>query len=171
MHPIGRVFAVAAFAIFSLVGAVAGGGYVIAVLCFSANPARAFAFGLVVAAGIYPVFALFAGAPLEWVALELGGLAAFGALALPALARRRAPGFAWAVASVSALAAGWALHPLWDLMLHASAVGTFGSSPGAAYVPYWYPPVCATFDWAVALACAGLAFRARKSNEAVAPSP
>lgn len=63
MHPLGRVFAVVGFGLFSLLGAVAGGVYVLTVLALSANPVRAFDFGLVAAAGIYPVFALFAGAP------------------------------------------------------------------------------------------------------------
>lgn len=151
----------AAFVTFALLGAIAGGLYVIGVLRWAPHPARAFAVGLVVAAAIYPVFAVLAGAPPGWVAVELGGLAVFGAVALPALVRRRAP------AALAALAAGWALHPLWDLLLHASAVGTFSGALGAGHVPAWYPPACATFDWAVALGCAGLARRARDSGVAL----
>jgi hypothetical protein len=41
------------------------------------------------------------------------------------------------------LAAGWALHPLWDVVLHYWGPGrTFASQP--------YAIACITFDWVVA---------------------
>jgi hypothetical protein len=41
------------------------------------------------------------------------------------------------------LAAGWALHPIWDAALHLQ-----GS--GAAHAPEWYVVACISFDLPVA---------------------
>jgi hypothetical protein len=141
---------------FALLGALLGGLYAYAVLRWSPSPARTFAVGLIVAAAVYPAFALSARVPGPWLTIELAGLVLFTALALPALLRAPAGSTA-----LTALAAGWALHPLWDVLLHASAIGALPDAPGAGYVPSWYPPTCATFDWAVALACAAFARRPR----------
>ena len=88
---------------------------------------------LVAAGGFYVGFAVTAGAGPGWVALELaqaGILAAFAVLGL-----RRSPHW---------LAAGWALHPLWDIPLH-----LWG--PGHAFAPESYAVSCLTYDWVVAL--------------------
>jgi hypothetical protein len=88
---------------------------------------------LVAAGGFYVGFAVTAGAGTGWVALELaqtGILATFAVLGL-----RRSP--YW-------LAAGWALHPFWDIPLH-----LWG--PGHAFAPEAYAVSCLTYDWAVAL--------------------
>lgn len=95
-----------------------------------------YAAGLVLAALIYLGFAAAGGAVLGWVALESGGLLLFSAAALLGIR-----GKVWA------LALGWAAHSAWDLLLHGQA--------GAAFVPEWYPAVCAGFDLALAL-CIGL---------------
>ncbi|MEX5237418.1 DUF6010 family protein [Kocuria arenosa] len=88
---------------------------------------------LVAAGGFYVGFAVTAGAGPGWVALELtqaGILATFAVLGL-----RRSP--YW-------LAAGWALHPFWDIPLH-----LWG--PGHAFAPEAYAVSCLTYDWVVAL--------------------
>jgi uncharacterized protein DUF6010 len=47
-------------------------------------------------------------------------------------------------ASTTALAAGYALHGVWDLLHHPRAVPTRVAS--------WFPPTCAAFDFVVAVA-------------------
>lgn len=47
-------------------------------------------------------------------------------------------------ASTAALAAGYALHGVWDLVHHPRAVPT--------RVAAWFPPACAAFDFVVAIA-------------------
>ena len=42
------------------------------------------------------------------------------------------------------IAAGWALHPFWDVVLH--YIG-----PGQSFTPWTYAIACITFDWLVAL--------------------
>jgi hypothetical protein len=109
-------------------------------LARAAGPARGrglLALGLAGAALIYLAFALAAGALPRGLALEAAGVAAFGAAA--ARGGRTGGGVAW-------LAAGWALHALWDWPLHAA-----GHRLGA-YPPQWYPPFCASFDLLVAAA-------------------
>src|SRR3712207_354548 len=62
---------------------------------------------LIVAAVIYVYFAAREGAGATWLAGELVGIAIYGGIGL-----RGVRGSAWW------LAAGWALHPLWDILLH-----------------------------------------------------
>jgi hypothetical protein len=88
---------------------------------------------LVAAGGFYVGFAITAGADPGWVALELAQAAVLAAFAV--LGLRRSP--YW-------LAAGWALHPFWDIPLH-----LWG--PGHAFAPEAYAVSCLTYDWAVAL--------------------
>jgi len=104
---------------------------------------RFWAMGLATAAAIYVGFAAAGGR--DWLALEAGGLASFGVLAAAA---------AW-TDSVWIVALGWLLHPLWDVLLHASARGPDHSHwqvvPGvASHTPSWYPGACIVFDLAAA---------------------
>ena len=88
--------------------------------------------GLLVAALFYVYFAVRAHASPTWLVAELAGVALYGATAW-----RGRHGSAWWIA------AGWALHPLWDVALH--YVG-----PGRAFAPTWYTTVCLTWDLVVA---------------------
>lgn len=83
------------------------------------------AVGLVAVALVYVGFAAAAG---EGLGLEVLGVAVFGTFA--AMGVRGARGW---------LAAGWLLHPLWDLGLHGDG--------GVA--PLWYVWACLSFDVAV----------------------
>jgi hypothetical protein len=87
---------------------------------------------LIVAAVIYEVFAARGGAGGFWLAAELVGIGLYGTMGL--LGVRRS---AWW------LAAGWALHPVWDILLH--YIG-----PGHSFAPETYTIPCLTFDLAVA---------------------
>lgn len=91
---------------------------------------RFHATALVAVALVYVGFAL-AGNP-GWLDLELAGVALFGALAWAGGARDPI----W-------LAAGWAGHVVWDLLLHGGA--------DAAFVPAAYPALCVGFDLVIAL--------------------
>lgn len=91
---------------------------------------------LFIAAGAYFGFATLgrdlAGAGRIWMLVELLQCIAFGTMAL--LGLRGSP--YW-------LAAGWALHPLWDFALH--YVG-----PGHTFTPWTYAIACISFDLLVA---------------------
>jgi hypothetical protein len=65
--------------------------------------------------------------------VELAQVIVFGTLAL--LGLRGSP--YW-------IAAGWALHPFWDVVLH--YIG-----PGNAFTPWTYAIACISFDWLVAI--------------------
>ena len=93
---------------------------------------RIYAAGLVIAALIYVGFAIIGGASLEWNTIELVGLAIFTLVA--ALGLKVSTGF---------LAAGWAVHGLWDALLHLTQ--------HAAFVPDWYPVTCLGFDLILAV--------------------
>lgn len=88
---------------------------------------RTYGVGLAVAAAIYVAFALVAGAGAGAIGIELVGLALFGVVA--ALGARR---WLWL------LAAGWAVHAAWDVLLHTGGRG--------AWAPGWYPTLCVGFD-------------------------
>jgi hypothetical protein len=88
---------------------------------------------LFVAALVYVVFAIRAGESAFWVIGELVGAAIFGGMAL--LGLRGSP--YW-------IAAAWALHPLWDVVLH-----YFG--PGYSFAPVGYTIACVSFDLLVAV--------------------
>jgi hypothetical protein len=87
---------------------------------------------LFAAAGAYFGFAVLAGAGPVWTLVELVGVIVFGAMALLGLRDS-----AWW------LALGWALHPLWDVVLHYLG-------PGSSFASQPYAIVCVTFDWVVA---------------------
>jgi hypothetical protein len=92
---------------------------------------------LFIAAGAYFGFATSGrevlGTGQVWMLVELVQVVGFGTLAL--LGLRGSP--YW-------LAAGWALHPFWDVVLH--YVG-----PGHPFTPWTYAIACVSFDWLVAL--------------------
>ena len=92
---------------------------------------------LLIAAGAYFGFAIVGrevvGTHPNWMLGELAQGIVFGTMAL--LGLRGSP--YW-------LAAGWALHPFWDILLH--YVG-----PGHPFTPWSYAIACISFDWLVAI--------------------
>ena len=92
---------------------------------------------LVIAAGAYFGFATvgrdLVASNQVWILVELAQAAVFGALGL--LGLRGSP--YW-------IAAGWALHPVWDFVVH--YIG-----PGHSFTPWTYAIACISFDWLVAL--------------------
>ncbi len=87
---------------------------------------------LVIAGGAYVGFAVAAGASGLWFLAEILHAVALGVLGL--LGLRRSP--YW-------LAAGWALHPLWDFFVH-----YLGS--GHEFAPESWAIACVSFDLLVA---------------------
>ena len=87
---------------------------------------------LFTAAGAYFGFAIATGAGPIWMFVELVQVIIFGTMAL--LGLRGSPWW---------LAAGWALHPLWDVGLH--YIG-----PGRSFAPVTYAIACISFDLVVA---------------------
>ena len=85
-----------------------------------------YAFGLIIAALIYLVFAVRGAAP-EWLGLELLGVAIYGGVALLGLRY-----------SSLLIALGWGLHPIWDALIHPLYTIEF--------VPTWYALACVSFD-------------------------
>ena len=92
---------------------------------------------LAIAAGAYFGFATtgreLVGTDQIWILVELIQAVVFGAIAL--LGLRGSP--YW-------IAAGWALHPFWDVVLH--YIG-----PGHSFTPWTYAIACVSFDWLVAI--------------------
>jgi hypothetical protein len=86
---------------------------------------------LVFAAVMYVVF-WHAHGSAAWLAVELLGIAFYGAIGA-----RGIKGSAWW------LVAGWLAHPVWDIALH--YVG-----PGRSFAPVDYTVPCLTYDIAVA---------------------
>ena len=103
--------------------------------------------GLVVAALVYIGLALARSAPPLAVGFEVGGVAVYGALA--ALGLRRDVGW---------LAAGWLLHPVWDVGFH----------PGFALAPEAYVWACVGFNLAVGIEL--VVTRRRRRRAASLPS-
>jgi hypothetical protein len=93
---------------------------------------RFYAIGLAVTALIYVVFPLVGGAGAQALGLEAVGVLLYGGAAW--LGFRK---------SVTLLALGWAMHPVWDVALHLQGAG-------AEYTPGWYPWGCVSFDLMVA---------------------
>jgi hypothetical protein len=112
---------------------------------------RLYAIGLAVTALIYLVFALAGRAGGRSLALELGGVVLYGAAAW--LGWRK---------SLTLLALGWAMHPVWDVALHLQ-------DPGAAYTPGWYPWGCVSFDLIVAGAVFAAGARRISSPDPLGP--
>ena len=92
---------------------------------------------LFIAAGAYFGFATSGrevlGTNQVWMLVELAQVVVFGTMAL--LGLRGSP--YW-------LAAGWWLHPFWDIVLH--YVG-----PGHPFTPWTYAIACVSFDWLIAI--------------------
>jgi len=87
---------------------------------------------LFIAAGAYVGFAVGAGVSGIWVLAQLVHVIVFGTMGL--LGLRGSP--YW-------IAAGWALHPLWDFPLH--YIG-----PGHSFAPESWAIACVSFDLVVA---------------------
>ena len=128
-----------------VVGLFLGVGFVL----LSRNYARSFAIGLVVTALIYVGLAIFKGSG-RWILIELAGVAIFAVFAW--LGLRKSGWF---------LAAGWALHPLWDAGLH---------DYSTLFVPHWYIGACIGFDLLVAAYIAYREFKSRGRNLDTKPS-
>jgi len=92
----------------------------------------ALATGLFAAAGAYFGFAIVGSVSRIWVLIELLQVIGFSAMGL----RGWKDSPKW-------LALGWALHPIWDFVLHYLG-------PGRAFAPLAYSISCITFDWVVA---------------------
>jgi len=92
---------------------------------------------LFAAAGAYFGFATLGREVVDtqpiWTLVELAQVVVFGTLAL--LGLRGSP--YW-------IAAGWALHPFWDYVLH--YIG-----PGHSFTPWTYAIACISFDWLIAI--------------------
>jgi hypothetical protein len=92
---------------------------------------------LFVAAGAYFGFATLGRDVVDtspiWMLVELAQVIVFGTLGL--LGLRGSP--YW-------IAAGWALHPFWDYVLH--YIG-----PGHTFTPWTYAIACISFDWLIAI--------------------
>ena len=87
---------------------------------------------LFAAAGAYLGFAFQESLLRGWVLIELLQCIAIGTLGL----------YGWR-GNAKWLALGWALHPIWDFVLH--YIG-----PGRSFTPWRYAIACITFDWVVA---------------------
>lgn len=119
-----------------VVGLLAGAWYIwFASKSHVGRERKAYTNGLLIAAAIYPLFALLAG-DLFWLGVEVIGIPAYGL-------------FVWLGRRVSFyfVAAGWLLHPIWDVGLH-----LFG--PGRHVVPDWYAIACVSFDVLLAVVIA-----------------
>ncbi|TNF97793.1 MAG: hypothetical protein EP297_09760 [Gammaproteobacteria bacterium] len=93
---------------------------------------KVLAIALIVAAGIYVIFALIAKDPM-WSVIELTGIPIYGFFIWLSLKYS----FYW-------LSMGWATHPLWDIFLHLTG-------PGQSIAPKWYAVGCISFDLLVAI--------------------
>jgi hypothetical protein len=120
-----------------LAGAVGGALFVGTAFALPRRTRGILVAGLVVAALFYVYFAVRARASPAWLAAELAGVALYGGIAL-----RGRRGSAWWIA------AGWALHPVWDVALHYLG-------PGRSFAPAWYTTLCLTWDLVVAAVVAG----------------
>jgi hypothetical protein len=88
--------------------------------------------GLIVASLFYVYFAARESQSALWNIGELAGVAVFGTMAVLGMRGSR-----WW------LVVGWALHPLWDVVLHYFL-------PGRAFAPLGYVFACLSFDLLVA---------------------
>jgi Family of unknown function (DUF6010) len=113
----GSIIAIVSFILSRFVRDIAGRAFLV-ILLFTAAGAY---FGFVVIARPHPI----------WLLIELAHIIGFGTMGL--LGLRGSP--YW-------IAAGWALHPVWDIGLHYIGPGTFA--------PWTYAIACVSFDFVVA---------------------
>ena len=133
-----------------LVGAVSGAIVAGVAYAISRYTRLILVAGVIVAALLYVYHAVHARTSPAWFAAELAGVAVYSVMALRGL--RGSPWW---------IAAGWALHAVWDVALHLAG-------PGRAFVPPWYPVWCGSLDLVVA---AVVAYRiVRGSHAAVVPA-
>ena len=116
-------------AILLVIGAVLGALFLLVAFGFRRHTRRWLVIGLIVVALTYVWFARERPA---WLPVELAGVGLYGAVSWAGL--RGSPW--WIVA-------GWALHPVWDIVLH--YVGS-----GRAFAPVWFTVPCVSFDLGVA---------------------
>jgi len=128
-----------------IAGAVLGGLFAALAYWARRHTKRILVRGLIAAALVYVLFAVTAHAGAAWIAGELLGVVLYGGIA------RGLRGSAWWIA------AGWALHPIWDIALH--FVG-----PGHTLAPEWYTVPCVTWDLVVAAVVAIDALRGQLSQ-------
>lgn len=117
-------------------GLLAGAWYIwFASKSHAGRERKAYANGLLIAAAIYPLFALIWG-DAAWIGIEALGIVGYG-------------GFVWLGRRYSFyfIAVGWLLHPLWDVALHLRG-------PGRHVVPDWYAIACVSFDLLLSLVIA-----------------
>ncbi len=118
----------------SIVGIVLGLAFVLLVHSVPPQPARQLiALFLAFIACVYCGALLAQSVPTHFAALELAVAAAVFVCAVIGLR-----------ASTPYLAAGYVLHGAWNLLHHPNAVPT--------RVARWFPPMCAAFDFVVAVA-------------------
>jgi hypothetical protein len=133
-----------------LVGAVCGAVFAGVAYAISRYTRPILVAGVIVAALLYVYHAVHARTSPAWLAAELAGVAFYSGMTLRGL--RGSPWW---------IAAGWALHAVWDVALHLAG-------PGRAFVPAWYPVWCGSLDLVVA---AVIAYRiVRGSHAAVVPA-
>ena len=113
-----------------VIGAVLGAAFVLTAFLRRRRTRPWLVVGLIVVALAYVWFARERPA---WLLVELAGVGVYGAVSWAGL--RGSPW--WIVAA-------WALHPVWDIVLH--YVG-----PGRAFAPVWYAVPCVSFDLVVAV--------------------
>ena len=116
-----------------LLGGAVGGAVSVLIARLVPRFTRDVLAGVLIAAAMpYIVFAARAGAGSAWIAAEVAGVVLYGGMGVAGV--RGSPWW---------LAAGWALHPVWDMVLH-----YFG--PGRAFAPEAYAIACVSWDWVVA---------------------
>ena len=114
-----------------VLGAVLGGAFVYWFIRNAPQGRRRLGSALLIASFIYVAFAM-AAMESTWLLIEIGGVALFAGFV--ALGARH---------SLLWLAAGWALHAMWDVGLHVIYP--------SAFAPLWYPVLCISFDLIVAV--------------------
>lgn len=117
-------------AVLLVIGVVLGALFLLVAFGFRRHTRRWLVIGLIVVALAYVSFARERPA---WLLVELAGVGLYGAVSWAGLC-----GSPWWIV------AAWALHPVWDIVLH--YVG-----PGRAFAPVWYTVPCVSFDLVVAV--------------------
>lgn len=119
-------------AIFPVVGALFGAGFIFLTLWSGLKARQIFAYGLIAVSFVYVALSGRSDNPTVWLGFEMTGVAIFGSLAMLSV-----------IGSPWWLIAGYALHPIWAIVFH--YIGT-----GSAFVPKEYVLANAGFDVALA---------------------